>query len=99
MIPKSQPSLKLFIIYDGVEEILVSAKDLDDFWIVMGEHFSEDDLDELMMSTLKEYPVDFQFGDITAEGVAQKFGRGIIKQGRCGIFKKPADWPVEEPIV
>lgn len=91
--------LKLFVIYDGVEEILVSAKDQDDFWAVLGEHFSENDLDELLLSTLKEYPDDFSFGNITASGLANKSGRGLLAQVDCGRIKKPTDWSVEQPIV
>lgn len=67
--------LKLFLIYDDVEEFLVAAGDANDAYKVIEEEFGPEAADELACSRLREYPADFVMPG-SGQGVPEIVGRG-----------------------
>jgi hypothetical protein len=70
--------MKLFIFYDGIEEIIVAANDREDAFTVIEEQFGAEAADELIMSRMSEYPDDFQFPVNIAANLIAHHGRRIV---------------------
>lgn len=67
--------MNLFLFYDDIEEILVSAADRNDAFTVIEEWWGAEAADALIMSRLKEYG---------PTGIT----RGIVAHDEPGAFKK-----------
>jgi len=73
-------TLRLFLFHDGIEEILVAARDPEDAFTVVDEAFGKGAGDDLITSFMGEY------GSEVASVIAKR--RRVVLRDKPGRFRK-----------